>query len=195
MASLRLVKSCGETYDGPTSDQLGAPTARPEDRCERFETPDADLRALAHVTTQAGVVFDLGAALIAERQFLLADLAGLGLDRELDELDRLASLAHIDRALSPAHAAYLRSLRARRARPPTDRREPSSRAMTEIALPIRLAARMRDHPNPLGEFTPETLEQALTWEAAALLSGRTMSEWGLMVALGHLAAQTRVTDP
>lgn len=58
-----------------------------------------------------------------------------------------------------------------------------------VGLPVRLAARLlRADLDVLLAAAP--LERALAWEVAAVLSGRTMSEWAPLTALAGVRART-----
>lgn len=121
--------------------------------------------------------------LLVERALVLHDVAWLGHDTE--EARTVLGLEAADEpvALGPGHpdVGYARALGG------------SSSAATELrgipSLPARLLARA-DGPTVariLSEPSlPVLLEEAVAWERAALVAGRPLGEWALLVLLAAL---------
>jgi hypothetical protein len=86
-------------------------------------------------------------------------------------LDAAAASAAVTLELSEPASAYLGAL---------DRGE-SAHAYTTgmLALPMRLRERIGSR-SPTTLLTAELLDYAIAWERAALVAGRTMSEWALL---------------
>lgn len=94
-------------------------------------------------------------------------------------LDVVASRAAIARELSPADASYLRGLKSATS---SLRRESSGQDGRTIPLPARLIAQI-DESLVLRALRVDRLSQAIEWESAALVSGRSMFEWAALGAL------------
>lgn len=153
------------------------PTARPADRCERWAIEEAPgLRALAGAAARDGVSFGLAAVLVVERRLLAVELAMHGLDAELGRrLDVEASRAKVKVELSDSLSAYLAALSGHG-------RDSAGSTPRSVALPMRLTERiLARQTRP--EFDAALLPSALMWERAAVLEGRTMSEWAALKAL------------
>ena len=157
-------------FEGP------APMARPADRCEPWPINDASsLRALAVAAAKCGVALELAAVLVVERALLTAELAPHGLGDLADRFDAEAACARVTFELSGSLSAYLAALSGR------DR---SGGAMLPsiLALPMRLSERILAREGR-PQFDATLLASALAWERAAVLEGRTMSEWAAVKTL------------
>jgi hypothetical protein len=112
------------------------------------------------------------------RLLVEADLLRRDQDRRsfpLDHLDQAAAEARVTRRLSAAESAYLKALRGSH----------EAGKAGALIVPVRLLGRV-------GEVDLATAMlgdplRAASWERAALLQGRTMSEWGLSVELERAA--------
>jgi hypothetical protein len=120
-------------------------------------------KRIAERAAKAGLAVDVAASLVLEAGLLSVRLPQI---QQLNDDPEPAWLAQPE-----ASARYLRSL--------TVGRRPgqiSMRPSRNVAIPVRLVPR-------LGAVDVEqlidvvTLEQAVTWEVAALRAGQTMSEW------------------
>lgn len=156
---------------------------RAGDRHEPWTLAVGDaLRALAEAAAAAGVEFELAVRLCVETALVRDDLRPAGID--LAQLDALAAAAVVATRVDAAGCAYLRRL---------TRREQASarpRALGDaviVGLPARLSARLlaADLDDLLANAD---VESALAWEIAAVLDGRTISEWAPLAALRALAA-------
>jgi len=178
--TLRLVT--GHAHDSPlTSRHLGwdapPPTARPADRCEPWPLDQhATVASLARAAANLGVAFSLAAALTVERSLLTDDLAELDCADIAARLDVTAAQATVSIELSEPLSAYLRALSGHDAAPA----QPLPRS---VPLPMRLTERIGPR-GPGHLLDGSLLTSALAWERAALLSGRTMSEWAALKAFG-----------
>jgi len=150
---------------------------RAGDRHEPWTLPVGDaLRALAGAAGEAGVDVELAVRLTVECALVCDDLRAAGVDPAA--LDAVAAAERVAGELDAAAAAYLRRLTGRR-------RGTAARALGEVVtagLPLRLSARLLAADlDALVAAVP--LERALAWETAAVLAGRTMSEWAPLAAL------------
>lgn len=153
------------------------PLARPSDRCERWPVDRETVAPLAKAAAGLGIAFELAAVVTVERSLLGEDLDFLGLGDRLSVLDVAANAAVVTTELSEPLAAYLcaldRSTNAR-SRPTFD----------ALVLPMRISER-------IGSATPglrldvALLPSAIAWERAAVVAGRTMSEWALLSLAGR----------
>jgi hypothetical protein len=129
----------------------------------------AELLALA--ATEERVDFSLAAVVVVERMLIEEDLRLAGHGPALTILDGAASATRVMVELSEPTSAYLRALEGGSAA--------ASRVRDSVRLPMRLTERV-------GARTLERLldarmlRSALAWERAAVLSGRTMSEWAAL---------------
>jgi hypothetical protein len=122
---------------------------------------------LSEVAGQLRVDVDVAAALAAERSLLLSEL-GDDTDRAARVLDSHAH-ASVGTPIGAAEAAYLRSLQTRAA---------AQRRLDDCPS-VRIPARLRRRVSELrfDALSEIELQQAVDWEQAAVLEGRTMSEW------------------
>jgi hypothetical protein len=126
-----------------------------------------ELVATKAVSSRIG--FDVAATLLLELHLLGADLTAAG-----RVLPARPAISVPRRRLSAAEADYLRMLTFR----PGAVATPAARA----ALPVRLLSRLT--PGVIAAASASVdLEQAIRWETAALLEGRTMGELGLLLAV------------
>lgn len=162
---------------------------RAGDRNDPWVIPaGAALRALAEAARAHGVDLELAVRVTAECALVCDDLAAAGVS-ELELLDVAAAEAGVDGPVDSATADYLRRLSCRAGQAGgASRARPLGDAVT-VGLPVRLAARLlRADLDVLLAAAP--LERALAWEVAAVLSGRTMSEWAPLTALASVRART-----
>jgi len=117
--------------------------------------------------------------LALERELTLADSDGLGWARELTRhvLTTAAGSARARRALTPAQAAYVRSLTIGRPVRSVD----VSQGLT-VGLPERMRTRLAG-PVPGGALDAGVVPEMVGWETAAALDGRSMAEWALKILL------------
>lgn len=182
-AALRLVagkraEATADTARAARSDpgfDAPAPMSRPSERCEPWPVEDQHLRSLAAVANELGVSLELAIVVVVERSLLGDDLAARGLDKIAARLDAEAAHASVTIELSEPLSAYLAAL--------TGRGRGASRSLPRlIALPMRLTERI-GADGPAARLDETLLQSALSWERAAVLEGRTMSEWATLKAL------------
>lgn len=146
----------------------------------RAEVPLATRHALALAAADAGVPLDVAATLLCEAGLLLDRLGRRRLAHARDLLDRAAAGSRVTRALSAAHADYLRALSCRSWR----------RGRAELHIPSRVLAATGERLD--GYLSRgELLESAIRWEIGALLAERSMACWGTEVGLGGLQSRLR----
>jgi hypothetical protein len=119
----------------------------------------------------AKVSASLAARLLLEAALLRHDLRAAGAVNVDEQLDQAARAGRVCRRLSAGEAAYLRALG-------TASRPGRSGAVT---VPVRLLGRLDDID--VAAALAKDAGQAVSWETAALMAGRTMLEWGLLAAL------------
>lgn len=155
-------------FEAPT------PTARPADRCEPWPVEDEpQLRALA-AAAAGGISLELAAVLLVERALLASELAAHGVDELADRLDAEAARATVAVELSEPLSAYLFALSGRG-------RGAAGSLPRVLALPMRLTERILSRQGR-PQLDAALLSSALAWERAAVLEGRTMSEWAAVKA-------------
>ncbi len=137
-------------------------------------------RSVAIAAADAGVPLDVAATLLCEAGLLLDRLGKRRVSHARELLDRAASASRVTRALSSAHADYLRALSCRSWR----------RDRAEIDIPARVLARAGER---LEDFLShgELLESSIRWEIGALLAERSMASWGTEVVLGGYQSRIR----
>ncbi|HST40086.1 MAG TPA: hypothetical protein VLK58_11280 [Conexibacter sp.] len=198
----------GTGFGGGAGSDLGAAldecvvsraAIRAGDRHEPWTLPAGDaLHALADAAATAGVEFELAVRLCVERALVREDLRAAGAD--VARLDALAAAAVVAAPVDAADCAYLRRL---------TRREPAPQRRTLgdaviVGLPARLSARLLaalpaltgEEPDGAAAAALDDLladanadvASALAWEIAAVLDGRTISEWAPLAAMRALAA-------
>jgi hypothetical protein len=113
----------------------------------------------------------LAARLLLEAALLRRDLSLASAVRVDGLLDEAARSARVSRRLSAGDADYLRALA-------LSRRPEQGGAVT---VPVRLLARLDELD--LERELDGDVRQAVTWETAAVIEGRTMLEWGLLTVL------------
>lgn len=170
----------------PAECSVARNAVRSGDRHEPWTLPVTDaLRALAADADDAGIDVELAVRLAVECALVCEDLRAAGVDPAT--LDTAAAAERVGRELDAATAAYLRRLTGARA--PAAPAVPAVRRLGEVVvagLPIRLSARLLGADlDRLVAAAP--LARALAWETAAVLGGRTMSEWAPLTALRHTA--------
>jgi len=103
------------------------------------------------------------------------DFAARGLCAMTARLDVLAASAEVVIGLSEAQSAYLRVLSRGSA-------QQTGALPRLLPVPMRLIERIGQE-GLVRRVDPALLETALLWERAAVLSGRTMSEWAALALL------------
>jgi hypothetical protein len=164
------------TTPSPVDEVVVAHVALRGERNEPWTLPVTDdLRALDTDAARAGFDLELALRLVTETALVIEDLELL--DVSFERLDALAAGATVRGTVDPCHAAYLRRLTASSPRAPRD-----LDAFVVAGLPARLSTRLLavDVPALVGRAD---LERARTWEIAAVLEGRTISEWAPLTAL------------
>lgn len=135
-----------------------------------------DLRTLDDEAAGAGLDLELALRLATEAALVCSDL--IALDVSLEAIDEVAAGAAVSGAVDPCHAAYLRRLTTSPPRAPR-----ALDALIVAGLPTRLSTRLL--AVDLAELIKGTsLSRARSWEIAAVLDGRTISEWASLTALG-----------
>jgi hypothetical protein len=158
------VPELGHAYD----DRL----RRPGELHEAVLVPPGALRAVERSALAAGVPTGTAARLLIEAALVRADLAVAGRTAGEGRLDEAAAAAVVCRRLSAAEADYVRSLRYGGMSGPT-----------VATVPLRLIGRVAEIDVELA--LAGDLRRAVAWEAAAVLSGRTMLEWALMTVVTY----------
>lgn len=147
-----------------------------------FTASDA-MRTLTGAAYATGIDFELAVRLVVESALICDDLDPLGID--VLQLDVAAATERVERQLDAAASAYVRRL-TRGCNAP--RRE-LSEAVT-VGLPVRLNARLLQ-ADIEALLERGDIARAIRWETAAVLTGRTMSEWAPLMALRTFAAPRR----
>ena len=153
-------------WDGPP------PVARPADRCEPWPIDGGLTPPFARAAADLGIAFELAAVVTVERSLLGEELECLGLEDARGTLDCNARVAAVTGELSEPLSAYLGALD----RSLDARAHPRSR----LVLPMRLTERIGP-AGPASRLDVALLPSAIAWERAAVLAGRTMTEWALLV--------------
>lgn len=153
---------------------------RPGEVYTHAEVSLSTRRALALAAADARVPLDVAATLLCEAGLLLDRLGRHRVSHARDLLDRAASGSRVTRALSAAHADYLRALSCRSWR----------RDRADLEIPARILAAAADR---LDDFLArgEMLESSIHWEIGALLAERSMVSWGTEVGLGGFQSRLR----
>lgn len=154
------------------------PVTRPADRCEPWPLEDtARVRAFVSSCADSGVRFDVAGRLVIERGLAVASLieaSGLAEPEVVARVSHAARETTIRTPLSPALAAYLRTLR--------PRQQELAAATTRLVIPVRLRDLLE--PQDVPEFLDATkIAEALVWEQAAATCGLTMIEWAALALL------------
>jgi len=165
---LRLVEQ-PEPPPLPTGEALVVGPRRPGELYDVVALGAAgEVIAAQAVCSRIGV--DVAATLLLELHLLATDCSAAG-----RVLPTTPTTAAPRRRLSAAEADYLRVLTFR----PGAVAAPAARA----ALPVRLLPRLTPAVIAAAAASAD-LEEAIRWETAALLEGRTIGELGLLLALG-----------
>jgi hypothetical protein len=181
-ATLRLVESehLSRQTQAPLSLTVEPSPGRPFDRRESWPLSDSAVAVrLQDVADAHGLRIDHAAALLVESNLVLGDLTRVFTSRtaSIEFLHSAARTTRVRRPLSAAEASYVRQLTA----PPSPpRRLTTPRA--RVLLPARLLSRLSGAPAD-EHIDTAALPSALLWEQAAVVRGRTMSEWALAAAL------------
>ena len=163
-------RTCDPLWYGPP------PVSRPADRCEPWPIDDQAAAPLAAAAADLGVAFELAAVITVERSLLGEELLSLGFVDPPPLLDAAARIAAVTRQLSEPVSAYLGAL----SRSTGPRRHPRG----FLVLPMRLTERLLSS-DPASRLDPILLPSAVAWERAAVLSGRSMTEWAMAVLVGR----------
>ena len=136
------------------------------------------LRALAGSAYAVGIDVELAVRIALESELACADLSAAGVDPV--RLDAIAEAERVDGQLDAAACAYLRRL--------THERGAACHVgdTVTVGLPLRLSSRLlRADLDAL--LATADIARAIRWETAAVLTGRTISEWAPLAALRALA--------
>lgn len=155
-------------FDGPP------PRTRPSDRLEPWPCSSEALQALGQAAHAKRIPFATAAVVVVERTLLDIEFRTRGMAEMLSLLDERARAEQVILALAEPQRAYLRAISSPH---PTAATTP-----TLIALPMRLRDRVAVATLEAC-LRPELLDFALTWERAAIATGRSMSEWAAFAAL------------
>lgn len=162
-----------ETRELPSGELLVATVRRPGELHDVVTVDEAVASKIAAKATASRIDVNVAATLLVEMHLLAADLKDVGSAPVLPP-----EAAPPRRRLSAAEADYLRRL--------------TFRLDARVAQPVRVALPVRLIPRATGTVTAAAaagdIEHAIAWEIAALLSGRTIGELGLLVALSCAAA-------
>ena len=134
------------------------------------------LRTLAATASALGVDLSLAVRVVVERGLTLRDLYALGVDPA--PLDAIARAARIDGALDAASAAYVRRLSGGDGAAPR-----ALGVQVTVGLPLRMSTRLSGAGELDALLVSDAVSAALAWELAAVLQGRTISEWAALTAL------------
>lgn len=142
-------------------------------------------RALADEATAHGLDFELTARLAVECGLICRDLRAAGAG--VAAVDAVAAVGRVGGRLDAAASAYLRRLTQAQNVP----RQELGESVT-VGLPLRLSTRLLVvDVDALIADADADLDRAIAWEIAAVLAGRTMSEWAPLAAL----SSRRRADP
>lgn len=170
-AGLRLLPGGAEDLLERTGWDAPAPLARPAERCEPWSLDRTRATAFLRAAREGAIALELAAVVTVERCLLEEDLDALGRSHRTGALDAAAAGAAVSCELSEHASAYLATLNGNGAR--------ASQAPEMLALPMRLRERIGSRA-VTELLDPRLLASGISWERAAVLSGRTMSEWALM---------------
>jgi hypothetical protein len=149
--------------------------ARPAEACEPWELqPSATLRAVAEEARACGLPLPVAVSLVCELRLVLGDVGR----PVVGVLDR-ARAGSVNARLSAADAAYLRLLTVGR----RDRHDDVGCGVCTVDIPSRLSSRLLNCGGPERLLERGWLDRACEWERAAVLAGRTMSEWAALTGL------------
>jgi hypothetical protein len=143
---------------------------------EPWLVPDETVRPLAEAAARQRLRTETSVPLLVERALLLEDFAARGLSARAARLDDVASTAEVEIELSEPQSAYMRVLSIGNA----GRVGGHPRI---LPVPMRLIERLGER-GLADRLDPSPLRAAVVWECAAVLSGRTMSEWAAFAMLG-----------
>lgn len=172
-----VVETADPAHDESPRRDLRPPRTRPYERLEPWPLTEETARRLAAAANARQLPFETTGALVVERTLLARDLSMPGRDSFTTALDEIASRMRVERALTEPQSAYLRAL--------SPSRLPAVRTANLphlLPLPMRLIERIGEGGLD-GAVDVTLLESALLWERAAVLNGRTMSEWAALTAL------------
>lgn len=168
----------GSPADAPTIDEcrISRVAGRTGDRHDPWTLKASEpVRVLARGAAARGVDLELAVRLTVEHALVRRDLIAIGVDA--GTVDLVAHAARVSDRLDASAATYLRRLTH-----PRDGVRSNLGDSITVGLPLRLTARLL-------AVSIETLireadlDRAIAWEVAAVVAGRTMSEWAPLAAL------------
>jgi hypothetical protein len=151
----------------PTGALLAVDARRPGELYDLIAVGNAAAQ-VALRATRAGITFDVAATLLIECRLLRVDTTDVGLTHLSPP-----AMNGPRRRLSAAEADYLRALTFRRAR--------AAVSAPRAVVPVRLISRIT--PTVVATAAAGDVEEAIAWEIAALIDGRTIGELGLSLAV------------
>jgi hypothetical protein len=174
---LRVIPSLAPREADPFEPADGVEmVARPAEAREPWELQSsATLRAVAEEAHACGLPLPVAVSLVCELRLVLGDVGR----PVVGALDRAARAGCVEARLSAADAAYLRLLTVGR----RDRHDDVGRRVCTVDIPSRLSSRLLNCGGPERLLERGWLERACEWECAAVLEGRTMSEWAALTRL------------
>jgi hypothetical protein len=166
--TLRLI-GAPEPGSPPTGGLLARDLCRPGELHEVVALDERTGAVAAAKAARAGVSADVAVTLLVELELLYDDVGRAGLAHGEPPAFAPPSLQ-----LTAAEADYLRFLA-------FPRRSRSPQPARQVALPVRLLPRTTH--DTLARAVDGDLDRAIRWEVAALTAGRTIGEFGLLLAL------------
>lgn len=161
----------------PRPPQRRTAAGRPWDELAAFWLPQcAAVEGLAVAAVTRGIEFGLAVAATIERSLAASEIARISTS-VVPELDELACRTQVAGAYRGAAVVYLRQLEggASVAR---------GSALGPVTVPGRLAVRLQPFDEDgVAALLDGDLDIALAWERAAVLEGRTITEWAMVRAL------------
>ena len=143
------------------------------------------LERFAAASAAAGLEVPEAVRLALEHALALRDAAAFGLDGDTARrlLNRAAAGTRASRPLGDGEAACLRRLTRQAPKPTAALPE-----RLKVRLDARTSTRVRDSLSE-SAIRPAVVEEMISWQVAATLEGRTLSEWALhSLAHNHRAA-------
>lgn len=167
------------TDDEPFGSVQRSDPCRPGDQLEPWWIDQTRaVRALAQSAACRRLPVDTAIALLIEIRFALDDVADATV-AVVDALDEIARQQRVEGALPGSYASYLRTL----THGADAAEHPLPDGRITVALPVRLGARLARAGGPAALLEPHRLDQAIAWEIAAVIEGRTIGEWAAWHAL------------
>lgn len=146
---------------------------------------DSRSEAFLSAAEHRGIAPAEAVRLAVERHLVLEDVGIFGLETAVARhlLQRAAERPRPSQPLTDELAADLRRLT-------VGGRPGAAPAHLEVGLPDRLAVRARGRVRGCA-FDPKAVGEMLSWEIAATIEGRTMSEWALKTLAAAVAPAQR----